>query len=384
MKIVIAPDSFKESLSALTIAQTIKQGFSEIYPAAEYILLPAADGGEGTVDAMVDALQGQKITVAITDPLGAPGWAFYGLSGDGHCAIIEMASASGLERVPLNQRDARITTSYGTGELIKDALGRGVKKCIIGIGGSATNDGGVGMLQALGVSFLDKQHNPIGLGGQALAQLAYIDVSGLDPRIKTCEFEVACDVSNPLTGPNGASAIFGPQKGATPEIVKQLDDNLKHYAEIIRRDVGIDVEHIPGTGAAGGMGAGLLAFCQAHLRPGIEIVTELLGIEALIKEADLVITGEGRLDYQSINGKVPVGIAHLAKRYHKPTIAIVGGIGKQFEVVYQHGITAIFSILSSVVSLEEALEQKQAIANLYLCARNVAASLQIGSQLATR
>lgn len=381
MKIVIAPDSFKESLSASEVARFIQQGFSEIYPAAEYYLLPVADGGEGTVDTMVQALSGYKVDINIIDPLGHVGTAFYGISGDHSCAIIEMASASGLERVPLHKRDARITTSYGTGELIKDALDKGTRKFIIGIGGSATNDGGAGMLQALGVQLLDNLGQQIGYGGQALANLAKIDISQLDDRIKNCDFEVACDVTNPLTGPNGASAIFGPQKGATPEIVAELDKNLQHFAHVIKRDLGVDVEHIPGTGAAGGMGAALLAFFNARLRPGIEIITELLKLENLIQDADLVITGEGRLDYQSLNGKVPVGVANIAKKHHKPVIAIVGSLGKNAELVYPYGITAMFSILSKIVLLEDALNPVNAEANLCLTARNIAATLKIGQQL---
>lgn len=380
MKIVIAPDSFKESLKASEVASTIKDGFSQIYPNAQYILLPVADGGEGTVEAMVDALDGDIINTSIIDPLGNKGEAFYGLSKDNQCAIIEMAAASGLERVPVNKRDAKITTSFGTGQLIYHALEKGAKKFIIGIGGSATNDGGVGMLQALGIKLLDKSGKQIGYGGQALADLVTIDMTTMDPRLKNCDFEVACDVTNPLTGVNGASVIFGPQKGANDADIELLDNNLKHFAQIIKRDLHIDVEHIPGTGAAGGMGAALLAFLNAKLRPGIEIITELLNLDNLIKDADLVITGEGRLDHQSINGKVPVGVATIAKKYNKPVIAIVGSLGHDVEIVYPFGITAMFSILSKISTLTEALDIKTAKHNLYLSARNIAATLQIGVQ----
>lgn len=379
MKIIIAPDSFKESLKASEVADTIKDGFSQLYPNAQYTLLPVADGGEGTVEAMVHALNGHKINTIITDPLGDKGHAFYGISGDNLCAIIEMASASGLERVPANKRDAKITTSYGTGELIYDALEKGTRKFIIGIGGSATNDGGAGMLQALGIKLLNKAGNQIGYGGQALIDLDRIDVSEMDPRLKQCDFEVACDVTNTLTGENGASAVFGPQKGATKDDIVLLDNNLKHFAQIIKRDLHIDVEHVPGTGAAGGMGAALLAFLNAKLRPGIEIITELLNLDHLIKEADLVITGEGRLDHQSINGKVPVGVATIAKKYNKPVIAIVGSLGHDVEIVYPFGITAMFSILTKIATLDEALNPDTAKENLYLTARNIAATLKIGA-----
>lgn len=381
MKIVIAPDSFKESLSASDVAEEIKKGFLEIFPSAHYTLLPVADGGEGTVEAMVAALKGQIINTEITDPLGAKGHAHYGLSGDKQCAIIEMASASGLERVPVAQRDPRITTSYGTGELIKHALDQGISRCIIGLGGSATNDAGSGMLQALGVKLLDATGQQIGFGGGALAQLDKIDITDIDSRIKNCSFEVACDVTNPLTGNNGASAIFGPQKGATPDMVIELDRNLAHFADIIKRDLGVDVEHVAGTGAAGGMGAALLAFLQAKLKPGMDIITDMLDLNNIIKDADLVVTGEGRLDAQSINGKVPVGVAKVAKKYNKPVIAIAGSLGDNVEIVYPYGLNAVFSVLHKISTLSEALDSATARKNLYLCARNIAATLKMGRSL---
>ncbi|MFH8135616.1 glycerate kinase [Pantoea osteomyelitidis] len=376
MKIVIAPDSYKESLSALEVASAIEAGFRDIFPDACYVKLPVADGGEGTVEAMVAATQGSLVRLAVTGPLGAEVDAFYGLSGDEHTAFIEMAAASGLELVPAAQRDPLITTSYGTGELIRNALDRGVEHFIIGIGGSATNDGGAGMMQALGARLLDKQGEQIGFGGGALPDLDRIDISNLDDRIAQCRFEVACDVTNPLTGDQGASAIFGPQKGATPELVQQLDRALAHYAEIIHRDLDIDVLHIPGGGAAGGMGAALHAFCQAELRRGIEIVTEALGLAEQVKDATLVITGEGRIDSQTINGKVPIGVAKVAKRFNKPVIGIAGSLTADVGVVHQHGVDAVFSVLYSICSLEEALGN--AGQNVRMTARNIAASLKIG------
>lgn len=376
MKIVIAPDSYKESLSALEVASAIEAGFREIFPEADYVKIPVADGGEGTVEAMVAATQGNIVRLTVTGPLGKPVEAFYGLSGDERTAFIEMAAASGLELVPAAQRDPLITTSFGTGELIKDALDRGVDHIIIGIGGSATNDGGSGMMQALGAQLLDEYGKEIAYGGGALPQLAHIDIGQLDARIKECRFEVACDVSNPLTGEKGASAIFGPQKGATPELVQQLDKALEHYATLIHRDLDIDVLHIDGGGAAGGMGAALHAFCQAELRSGIEIVTEALGLAEQVKDADLVITGEGRIDSQSINGKVPIGVAKVAKQFNKPVIGIAGSLTADVGVVHQHGLDAVFSVLFSICSLEDALAN--AAQNVRLTARNVAAVIKVG------
>ncbi len=376
MKIVIAPDSYKESLSALDVASAIEAGFREVFPDADYIKIPVADGGEGTVEAMVAATSGKIIRLTVTGPLGSPVDAFYGLSGDERTAYIEMAAASGLELVPSAQRDPLVTTSFGTGELIKNALDKGVKHIIIGIGGSATNDGGSGMMQALGARLLDQQGNEIAFGGGALPQLASIDINALDERISECRFEVACDVTNPLTGEKGASAIFGPQKGATPLLVEQLDQALAHYAEIIHRDLDIDVLHIPGGGAAGGMGAALHAFCQADLRRGIEIVTEALKLAEQVKDADLVITGEGRIDSQSINGKVPIGVASVAKRFNKPVIGIAGSLTADVGVVHEHGLDAVFSVLYSICTLDDALAN--AGKNVHLTARNVAATLKMG------
>lgn len=378
MKIVIAPDSYKESLSAFEVASCIEAGFREIFPQADYLKLPMADGGEGTVEVMVAATSGRKIDVEVTGPLGEKVMAFFGLSGDGQCAFIEMAAASGLELVPGQRRNPLKTTSYGTGELIRCALDQGVQHCIIGIGGSATNDGGAGMVQALGARLLDNQGEELGFGGAALARLASIDISELDPRIQQCKFEIACDVTNPLTGNNGASAIFGPQKGATPQMVEQLDLALQHYAQMIKYWLDSDVEQVAGAGAAGGMGAALLAFCRAELRQGIEIVTDALGLDALVRDATLVITGEGRFDSQSINGKVPIGVARVAKRYHKPVIGIAGSLSSDVSVVHQHGVDAVFSVLYRICTLEEALAD--AGENVRMTARNIAAVLKLGQQ----
>lgn len=379
MKIVIAPDSYKESLSALNVATAIERGFKEIFPDAEYVKLPVADGGEGTVEAMVAATHGRIVKVNVTGPLGEPVAGFYGISGDEQSAFIEMAAASGLELVPAAQRDPLITTSWGTGELIRHALDAGVKHIIIGLGGSATNDGGAGMVQALGATLLNAQGNALGQGGGELASLARIDVSELDPRLKTCRIEVACDVTNPLTGDDGASAIFGPQKGATDEMIARLDNALHHYAKIIQRDLDVDVLTLAGGGAAGGMGAGLYAFCGAELRRGIEIVTDALHLAEHVADADLVITGEGRIDSQTVHGKVPVGVAKVAKKYHKPVIGIAGSLTADVGVVHEHGLDAVFSVIYSICSLDDAL--KNAGENVRMTARNVAAVLKAGQNV---
>ncbi|AXF76738.1 glycerate kinase [Erwinia tracheiphila] len=379
MKILIAPDSYKESLTARQVARHIELGFREIFPDADYVKLPVADGGEGTVEAMVAATKGSLIRLTVTGPLGEPVAAFYGLSGDKRCAYIEMAAASGLELVATTDRDPLITTSWGTGELILSALDQGVRHFIIGIGGSATNDGGAGMVQALGAKLLDHHGQQIGYGGGQLVQLASVDMSDFDSRIQYCRFEVACDVTNPLVGKEGASAVFGPQKGATSEGVKQLDKALAHYADVILRELDIDVLSLVGGGAAGGMGAGLYAFCHAELRRGVEIVTEALGLDRLVKEATLVITGEGRIDSQTIHGKVPIGVAKIAKRYNKPVIGIAGSLTPDVAVVHQHGLDAVFSVIYRITTLEEALSS--AAENVQMAARNIAAAIAVGQTI---
>lgn len=379
MKIVIAPDSYKESLSALEVANAIEQGFREIWPDADYVKLPVADGGEGTVEAMVAATAGRIVDVDVTGPLGKTVTAFFGLSGDERTAFIEMAAASGLEQVPVALRDPLKTTSWGTGELIRHALDAGVDHIIIGLGGSATNDGGAGMVQALGAKLLDARQNEIGKGGAALDALTRIDISQLDPRLAACRIEVACDVTNPLTGKEGASAVFGPQKGATAETIDRLDTALVHYAQIIARDLEVDVLELAGGGAAGGMGAALYAFCGAQLRRGIEIVTDTLQLDACVADADLVVTGEGRMDSQTIHGKVPVGVAKVAKRYHKPVIGIAGSLTADVGIVHEHGLDAVFSVIYTICTLDDAL--KNAAENVRMTARNVAATLKMGQTL---
>lgn len=376
MKIVIAPDSYKESLSATQVAQAIEKGFREIFPDAEYVSVPVADGGEGTVDAMITATQGIRMNSPVTGPLGQQVMAEWGISGDGKTAFIEMAQASGLALVPPEQRNPLLTTSRGTGELILHALEKGAQNIIIGIGGSATNDGGAGMVQALGARLTDEAGDEIGFGGGSLLQLRNIDISNLDPRLAHCVINVACDVTNPLLGEYGASRIFGPQKGATESMIRTLDCNLDHFADVIKDALNVDVKNVPGAGAAGGMGAALMSFLGAELRSGIEIVTEALNLEEHIHDCTLVVTGEGRLDSQSIHGKVPVGVASVAKKYHKPVIGIAGSLTKDVAVVHQYGIDAVFSVLSSISSLEEAF--RGAFDNIYRESRNIAATLMVG------
>ena len=370
MKFVIAPDSFKESLTALEVATAIETGFKRVFPDADYVKLPMADGGEGTVQSLVDATQGKLIECEVTAPLGDKVKSFFGLSGDGKTAIIEMAAASGLHLVPTEKRNPLLTTSYGTGELIKLALDLGVESFILGIGGSATNDGGVGMLQALGMQCLDSQDKPIGFGGAELANIVKIDVQQLDPRLQQVHIEVACDVNNPLCGECGASAIFGPQKGATPEMVKQLDAALSHFAEIAERDCGKQIRDQAGAGAAGGMGGGLLLLPSVQLKAGIQIVLDRLHLIDYVKDADVVITGEGRIDAQSIMGKTPIGVARTAKQFNKPVIAIAGGLREDYGVVFDHGIDAVFPIIHQLGDLSDILKQGEQ--NLISTAQNVA------------
>ncbi|KGQ45233.1 glycerate kinase [Gallibacterium anatis] len=375
MKIVIAPDSFKESLTALQVAQAIEIGFKKIFPDAEYIKVPMADGGEGTVQSLIDAWQGQSMVTEVTAPLGNKVLAEWGLSADRKTAIIEMAAASGLHLVAENERNPLITGSYGTGELIKAALNFGVEKIILGIGGSATNDAGVGMLQALGAAFLDDEGKPLVAGGAALKQLSKIDLSALDPRLATTQIEVACDVDNPLCGERGASAVFGPQKGATAAMIKELDAALSLFSQKVKQQLNKDIANIAGAGAAGGMGAGLQLLPKCRLKSGVDIILEATHLSKVVADADLVITGEGRMDSQTVYGKTPVGVAKTAKRFHKPVIAIVGCLRADYEVVYDAGIDAVFPIIRNLASLSDTLAQGRE--NLISTAQNVARTLKL-------
>lgn len=377
MKIVIAPDSFKESMTAAEVCAAVEAGFQKVFGDIEYVHVPVGDGGEGTVQSVVDATDGRIVEVTATGPLAEKVDAFYGLTGDGKTAVIEMAAASGLHLVPREQRNPLVTTTRGTGELILDALDKKVERIVLGLGGSATNDGGAGMASALGVKFLDVNGEKLRPGGEALGELLTIDASDMDPRLKSIKVDVACDVTNPLTGPLGASAVFGPQKGATPEMVGVLDASLKRYAEVVERNLGLQVDELPGAGAAGGLGAGVVAFLDGKLQSGIDLVLDVIGFEKAVRDADLVITGEGRIDSQTVHGKAPVGVAKRAKAVTPdvPVVAIAGSIGPDYEAVFEHGIDAVFSVVNGVVTLEEALANGSV--NVEKTAENIARLLQL-------
>lgn len=357
MRVVVAPDSYKGSISAMGVAGAVERGIRKVFPGAEVIKVPIADGGEGTVEALTAATGGTIYDVEVTGPLGEPVKAHWGILGDGTTAVIEMASASGLPLVPKEKRDPRITTTYGTGQLIRAALDCGIKKIVIGIGGSATNDAGTGMASALGAKFLDSSGRELAAGGAALKDLARIDLTGLDGRLKETEILAACDVDNPLCGLRGASAVYGPQKGATPEIVAELDAALRVCASVAAQATGKDVAEFAGAGAAGGLGAGLLFFTNAKLRPGVEVVLEATKFDQLVSRADLVITGEGRTDFQTAYGKAPVGVAKAAKAFGVPVICLSGGLGEGHEDVLAHGIDGVSSVVPMPMSLEECMEQ---------------------------
>ncbi|MBL7074219.1 glycerate kinase [candidate division KSB1 bacterium] len=377
MKIVVAPNAFKESLTALEAANFIEEGIKRVFPECEVVKVPMADGGDGTAAALVGATGGRILAEEVNGPLGEKVKADYGLLGDGETAVVEMAAASGLRLIPSKKRNPLITTTYGTGELIKACLGQGAKKVIVGIGGSATVDGGAGMAQALGARLLDRDGKQIPFGGGGLGQLDHIDVSGMDERINQIECLVASDVDNPLTGPSGAAAVYGPQKGATQEEVVQLDRNLSHYADVIRRDLGINVKDVPGAGAAGGLGAGLLAFFGAQLKSGIEIVIQASGLKEKLQGADLIITGEGKIDSQTAHGKAVAGVAKLAKRERVPVVAVGGSLTEDARAVHPIGVDALFSTIPRPVSLDRAMERAgpfladavEEIMRLWVCCR---------------
>ena len=356
MHVLIAVDSFKGSLSSQKAGEAITVGIQRVYPDATTEVITMADGGEGTVEAIVQAEKGRIHTMSATSPIGESVEAILGQLPDG-TAVLEMASASGLPLVPKEKRNPLVTSTRGTGELIQKALDWGAKQIVIGIGGSATNDGGAGMAQALGVKLLDRDGRELEPGGEALARLEKIDLTELDPRLKDTEVIVMCDVDNPLCGPRGASAVYGPQKGATPEMVQRLDQNLAHFAQKIHEQMGMDLIEVPGAGAAGGLGAGLLAFTDAQLKTGIEAILDTVGFDERLKHADIVITGEGRIDGQSVYGKVPMGVAKRAKKYGKPTLAIVGSIGPGSESLYEHGLSSILSIVNGPMSLEDSMAE---------------------------
>ncbi len=361
MKIVLAPDSFKGSLTAAEVCEAIAAGIRKVIPEAQLAFCPMADGGEGTVQSLVDATHGRIVRQAVTGPLGHPVEAFFGILGDGKTGVIEMAAASGLPLVPDGQKNPLLTTTYGTGELIRAALDLGCTRLVIGIGGSATNDGGAGMATALGYRFLDAAGEELPQGGGHLQNLARIDAFQRDARLATSEITVACDVTNPLVGPNGASAVYGPQKGANLEMVAALDNALNNFAAVVKRDLGIAVAELPGAGAAGGLGAGLVAFGNARLQRGVELVIETVGLKAQLQTADLVITGEGAIDGQTIQGKTPIGVAKAAKEFGKPVLAIAGGLGHGWEQVLEHGIDGMVPIVDRPMLLADAIKNAQSL-----------------------
>ena len=373
MNILVAPDSFKDSLSASEASRIISEAISALIPSASIRQIPISDGGEGLLEALLTPLQGNLVSVSVKDPLHRTIEASYGLVDQGKTAIIEMATASGLELLSIEERNPLITSTYGTGELIKDALDKGCTKIIIGLGGSATNDGGMGMIKALGGLFLDQNQQEIEEGGGALNTLYSIDLSGLDKRLQHVEIICACDVSNPLTGTSGASYVYAKQKGASEDMLVVLDSNLSNYAAVIKASLNKDLEHIPGTGAAGGTAIGLLAFLDATLVPGIDLITELLQLEKHIKEAQLVVTGEGKIDVQTLHGKTIMGIASLAKKHGVPVLVFTGSIGQGIPEIYDQGVTAIFSIVNKPMSLETAI--KNATQLLHASVTNVFTSL---------
>jgi glycerate kinase len=356
MKILVAPDSFKGSLKAMEVAKNIKIGINRVDPKIKTDLLPIADGGEGTVQSLVDVTDGKIIEKEVTGPLGNKVNAFYGVSGDNKTAIIEMAAASGLPLVPKDKRNPLKTTTYGTGELIVSALNHGVEKIIIGIGGSATNDAGVGLVQALGAQILDKQGKQIDFGGGNLNQIEKINLKSVDSRLDDIEILVACDVDNPLFGENGAAYVYAPQKGADKEIVELLDQNLRYFNKVTIQELGKNTNKIPGAGAAGGLGAGLASFLNAELKPGIEIILEYINFEERMDGVDLIITGEGMFDGQSIYGKTPIGVSHRAIQNDIPVICVAGTLGKEVEKVLDHGINAYFSIIDRPAELKDIIE----------------------------
>jgi len=358
LKILVAPDKFKGNLSAKQVASAIKRGIVRAIPDAIVEVCPMADGGEGMVEALLDSLGGERRQISVTGPMKERIKAAYGIL-PGDTAVIEMSSAAGLMMVPIKRRNPMLATTYGVGELIKDALAQNIRKIIIGIGGSATNDGGTGMAEAIGVKFIDDHGEKLGYGGKILARIRKIDMSGLDFRIKDVEVLAACDVTNPLYGENGAAYIYAPQKGADPQMVRELDDGLRNFAQAVRHDLGLDVAEVPGAGAAGGIGAGLIAFLGAKLIPGVELVAETVDLRNKMKGTDIVVTAEGRMDSQTLSGKTPFGVARIAKKMGIPVIAFAGSVKEDAHSLHDSGIVSMFSILDSPLSLDESMQRAE-------------------------
>jgi len=376
----VAPDSFKGCLTALEVCDALACGVLRACPDATVVTVPMADGGEGTVQALVDATGGEVLSQSVEGPLGEEVQALFGVMGDDSTGVIEMAAASGLPLVPEDRRNPLLTSTYGTGQLLRAAIRRRCRRLIVGIGGSATTDGGAGMAQALGVAFLDASGEPIHrVAGGDLSRIAHVDTSGIDGRLKDVEVRVACDVDNPLYGPTGAAFIYGPQKGATAEMVSELDRGLRHYAGVLQADLGADVAAVPGAGAAGGLGAGLLAFCNASLQRGVDIVLEAVGLAGHIAGADLVITGEGSIDGQTAFGKTPSGVARVAAAAGVPVVAVAGQVGADARSLHSHGFTALHAIATGPVSLQEAMEPARAREMLLFAGEQILRTAMIGA-----
>jgi len=361
MKILICPDSFKESLSAIEVCDCVERGLKKADSRFKVEKIPLADGGEGTVKALVLATHGRSLKCRVSDPLGRKIWARYGILGDGKTAIIEMAAASGLALVPVKKRNPLVTTTYGTGEMIANALDRGCRKIIVGIGGSATVDGGAGMAQALGARLLDGKGKEIGFGGGEIEKVKKIDLKSMDKRIARTEFVIASDVRNPLLGPGGAARVYGPQKGATPKMVERLEKGLSNLARVIRKELSVSIENLPGSGAAGGLGAGLYAFLGAKMESGVELVMRIAGLEDRIKKVNLVITGEGQLDRQTLYGKAVMGVIKTARKYGVPVVCIAGSIMPEAKDLYRLGVKGLLSIITMPMSLQQALGESRSL-----------------------
>ena len=371
MKVVIAIDSLKGSLSSIEAGMAIKEGVLRAKPDARIVVKPLADGGEGTTDALIEGMNGERIDLTVTGPMRAPVNAYYGYLKDSNTSVMEMASAAGITLVPDDAKDPLLATSYGVGEMINHALQKGCRNFIIGIGGSATNDGGIGMLKALGVRFFDENGVDSDEGGQALAKVSRIDISGLNPLLREAHIQVACDVNNPLCGENGATYVYGPQKGVTENQKKQLDETMAHFAQITSKTMGTDYCNTPGAGAAGGLGFAFLSYLGATLTPGIELILNAVGLEQELSDADVVVTGEGRLDFQTAMGKAPIGVAKLAKKHHAKVIAFAGSVTTEAAACNKEGIDAFFPILRNVCTLAEAMEPANAKANMTAAAEQV-------------
>lgn len=371
MKVVVAIDSLKGSLSSIEAGLAAKEGILKARPDATVVVKPLADGGEGTVDALIEGMNGERVDITVTGPMGTPVSCYYGYLKESNTAIMEMASAAGITLVPDNEKNPMLASTYGVGEMILNAMERGCRNFIIGIGGSVTNDGGIGMLKALGYEFFDKNGKDVGEGGQALAKVASINTDKSNPLISECNFRIACDVNNPLCGENGATYIYGPQKGVSDDMKADLDAGMANYAKVTAETLGYDNSETAGVGAAGGLGFAFLSYISAKLTPGISLILDAVGLESELKDADIAVTGEGRLDHQTAMGKAPVGVARLAKKYNAKVVAFAGAVTEGAIACNDAGIDAFFPIVRGVTTLEEAMNKENAHKNMSATAEQV-------------